>query len=170
MISSACRGKIPYRVCTRYHVTYSVPAMLYRYALQLAIKCKKYYKTLFLGFVHLAIVNAFIVFNYRRVQDGSAKLSHIKFLKQLHLKLCQLREADSEVCASGGAFNRRPPRPRGTRQGSLPTFSSVMTSGARPVTSKGASGTRGLSRSAHCSSAPTTRGAATLPSTAARAS
>ncbi|KAF1773957.1 hypothetical protein GQ600_2498 [Phytophthora cactorum] len=49
---------------------------------------------LFLGFVDLAITNAFIVFNIGRKAIGKPKISHIGFLKQLHLELCQLAERD----------------------------------------------------------------------------
>jgi hypothetical protein len=67
-------------------------SMFDRYSLQLAIKYKKYYKSLFLGLVDLAVVNAYIVHNARRDADGLLKLSHVKVHKQLHLELCQLRE------------------------------------------------------------------------------
>lgn len=70
--------------------------MLHRYSLQLAIKYKKYYKSLFLGLVDLAIINAYIIYNARRVADGQRKLSHVKFIKQMHLELCQLRPDDWE--------------------------------------------------------------------------
>ncbi|KAG1709489.1 hypothetical protein DVH05_028647 [Phytophthora capsici] len=67
---------------------------LQRYSLQLSLKYKKYYKGLFLGFIDLAIVNSLIVYNQRRVAEGKRKVSHIKFLKQLHLELVQLHEDD----------------------------------------------------------------------------
>ncbi|KAE9028494.1 hypothetical protein PR001_g11722 [Phytophthora rubi] len=63
---------------------------LQRYSLQLARRYKKYYKSLFLGLMDLAIVNAFIIYNARRAADGKSKVSHVSFMKQLHLKLCQL--------------------------------------------------------------------------------
>ncbi|POM74075.1 Hypothetical protein PHPALM_9008 [Phytophthora palmivora] len=64
------------------------------YSLRLSIKYKKYYKSRFLGLVDLAIINAFIICNSRRAMANLSKLSHVKFLKQLHLELCQLREED----------------------------------------------------------------------------
>ncbi|ETP16658.1 hypothetical protein F441_08777 [Phytophthora nicotianae CJ01A1] len=64
------------------------------YSLQLAIKYKKYYKSLFLGLIDLVIVNAYITQNAARAAAGLQKLSHVKFMKQLHLELCQLREED----------------------------------------------------------------------------
>jgi hypothetical protein len=74
----------------------------------LAVKYKKYYKSLFLGFIDLAITNAFIVFNRRRVNDGLAKHSHVKFLKQLHLELCQLDEADWAAARDSRCFQGTP--------------------------------------------------------------
>uniref|UniRef100_H3GNA7 PiggyBac transposable element-derived protein domain-containing protein n=2 Tax=Phytophthora ramorum TaxID=164328 RepID=H3GNA7_PHYRM len=67
---------------------------LQRYSLQLARRYKKYYKSLFLGLMDLAIINAFIIYNYRRVADGKSKVSHVRFLKELHLQLCQLQDDD----------------------------------------------------------------------------
>ncbi|ETK83389.1 hypothetical protein L915_11389, partial [Phytophthora nicotianae] len=76
---------------------------LQRYSLQLSLKYKKYYKTLFLGFLDLAIVNAFIVFNKRRAKEGKGKLAHVKVLKQLHLELVQLQESDwGALCSREG--------------------------------------------------------------------
>ncbi|ETN12207.1 hypothetical protein PPTG_22467 [Phytophthora nicotianae INRA-310] len=75
----------------------SVNSFTIKYSLQLALKYKKYYKSLFLGFIDLASVNAFIVYNQRRVAEGEKKNSHIKFLKQLHLELVQMQEADWEI-------------------------------------------------------------------------
>ncbi|POM74126.1 Hypothetical protein PHPALM_8959 [Phytophthora palmivora] len=54
------------------------------------------YKSLFLGLVDLAVINAYIVFNARRAGTGQKKINHIKFLKQLHLELYQLRDEDCE--------------------------------------------------------------------------
>ncbi|EGZ12257.1 hypothetical protein PHYSODRAFT_402509, partial [Phytophthora sojae] len=54
---------------------------------------KKYYKSLFLSLIDLAI-NAFIIYNARRTVDGKSKVSHVAFLKQLHLELRQLQPSD----------------------------------------------------------------------------
>ncbi|POM59702.1 hypothetical protein PHPALM_31524 [Phytophthora palmivora] len=62
---------------------------LQRYSLQLAVRF-----SLFLGFVDLAIVNAFIVYNRARTAANKPKVSHIDFQKQLHLELYQLSECD----------------------------------------------------------------------------
>ncbi|GMF19799.1 unnamed protein product [Phytophthora fragariaefolia] len=67
---------------------------LYRYSIQLCIKCKKYYKGLFLGLVDLAIINSYIIYNAVRTAADLPKLSHVKFLKHLHLELCQLQDED----------------------------------------------------------------------------
>lgn len=56
---------------------------------QLALMDKKYYKSLFLEFMDLAIINAFIVYDQRRIAKNQDKLSHVKFLKQLHIDLCE---------------------------------------------------------------------------------
>ncbi|ETO85715.1 hypothetical protein F444_00650 [Phytophthora nicotianae P1976] len=83
---------------------------LQRYSLQLAIKYKKYYKSLFLGLVDLAIINAYIVYNQRRSKDGLRKVSHVKFLKQLHLELCQLRDRDWESLRTNEVLQSTPAR------------------------------------------------------------
>uniref|UniRef100_H3GHY6 PiggyBac transposable element-derived protein domain-containing protein n=1 Tax=Phytophthora ramorum TaxID=164328 RepID=H3GHY6_PHYRM len=67
---------------------------LQRSSLQLARRYKKYYKSLFLGLMDLAIINGFIIYNYRRVADGKSKVSHARFLKELQLQLCQLQDDD----------------------------------------------------------------------------
>jgi hypothetical protein len=72
------------------------------------VKYKKYYKSLFLGFMDLAITNAFIVFNRRRLNDSLAKLSHVKFLKKLHLELCQLDEANWAALHDSDTYQATP--------------------------------------------------------------
>ncbi|KAE9035208.1 hypothetical protein PR002_g7699 [Phytophthora rubi] len=59
---------------------------LQRYSLQMARRYKKYYKSLFLGLIDLTNINAFILFNWRRFTDGKSKISHVEFLKHLHLE------------------------------------------------------------------------------------
>ncbi|OWZ07268.1 hypothetical protein PHMEG_00020361 [Phytophthora megakarya] len=61
---------------------------------KLCITYKKYYKSLLLGLVDLAIINIYIVYSIRQAAANLPKLSHVKFLKQLHLELCQLHEED----------------------------------------------------------------------------
>ncbi|KAK1930142.1 hypothetical protein P3T76_014376 [Phytophthora citrophthora] len=78
------------------------------YSLQLCIKYKKYYKGLFLGLVDLAIINAYIVFNAARAASEHPKMSHVKFLKELHLELCQLRNEDWEILSTNASFQPTP--------------------------------------------------------------
>ncbi|KAG3231694.1 hypothetical protein PI124_g23212 [Phytophthora idaei] len=73
---------------------------LQRYSLQLCMKYKKYYKGLFMGLVDLAIINAYIVYNAARVTTNKLKMGHVKFLKQLHLELCQLRRKTWRHCGA----------------------------------------------------------------------
>lgn len=82
-----------------------------RYSLQLCIKYKKYYKSLFLGLVDLAIINAFIVYNARQTKANNPKLTHVKFLKQLHLELCQLREEDWATLHDNACLQVTPTKP-----------------------------------------------------------
>ncbi|ETN20630.1 hypothetical protein PPTG_21336 [Phytophthora nicotianae INRA-310] len=49
---------------------------LQKYSLQLAVRFKNYYKSLLLGFVDLALVNAYIVYNHARNADDMPKISH----------------------------------------------------------------------------------------------
>ncbi|OWZ18775.1 hypothetical protein PHMEG_0007076 [Phytophthora megakarya] len=64
---------------------------LQRYSVQLAVRYKKYYKRLFLGFVDLAIANAFIC---------------------LHLELCQLEECDWEIVRRSQGLQGTPTKRR----------------------------------------------------------
>ncbi|KAG3206503.1 hypothetical protein PC128_g729 [Phytophthora cactorum] len=72
------------------------------------MKYKKYYKGLFLGLVDLAIINAYIVYNAARVATNKPKMSHVKFLKRLHLELCHLREEGWESLRSDDSFQATP--------------------------------------------------------------
>uniref|UniRef100_H3GZJ6 PiggyBac transposable element-derived protein domain-containing protein n=1 Tax=Phytophthora ramorum TaxID=164328 RepID=H3GZJ6_PHYRM len=81
---------------------------LQRYSLQLCIKYKKYYKGLFLGLVDLAIINSYTVFNAACAASGHPKMSHVKFLKELHLELCQLRDEDWEIVSTNASFQATP--------------------------------------------------------------
>ncbi|KUF85691.1 Chloride conductance regulatory protein ICln [Phytophthora nicotianae] len=67
---------------------------LQRYSLQLCIKYKKYCKSLFLGLLDLAVINSYNIFNAARAARNLPKMSHVKFAKQLHLELTQVREED----------------------------------------------------------------------------
>jgi hypothetical protein len=82
-------------------ITYPVSIFAYcRYSLQLAVRFKKYYVGLFFGLMDIAIVNSFIVHNAVRRRQGQPVLSHVAFLKQLHLELIQLQAEDLEGASS----------------------------------------------------------------------
>ncbi|EGZ05815.1 hypothetical protein PHYSODRAFT_532573 [Phytophthora sojae] len=83
-----------------------------RYSLQLAIKYKKYYKSLFLGLVDLAVINAYIVHNAHRAAVGKRKMAHVKFLKDLHLQLCQLKDDDWDGLINNEILNATPSKSR----------------------------------------------------------
>ncbi|RAW21423.1 hypothetical protein PC110_g22134 [Phytophthora cactorum] len=112
------------------------------YSLQLAIKYKKYYKALFLGLVDLAIINAYIVHNARRAAGGWRKLSHVKYLKQLHLELCQLKNRKTGRHSSTVTPSRaRPPsREQANRAPGTNVFR--MTSGGLATIKQGGSAVR----------------------------
>uniref|UniRef100_H3GN00 PiggyBac transposable element-derived protein domain-containing protein n=1 Tax=Phytophthora ramorum TaxID=164328 RepID=H3GN00_PHYRM len=76
------------------------------------VRFKKYYKSLFLGFVDLAIINALIVFNRARAAANKTMLSHVAFLKQLHLELCQVSVADWEELLRTQGQNFTPTKQR----------------------------------------------------------
>lgn len=84
---------------------------LQRYSLQLCIKYKKYYKSLFLGLVDLAVINSYIIFNAARAANNMPKMSHVKFAKQLHLQLTQLREEDWATLRGDESFQSTPHNP-----------------------------------------------------------
>ncbi|KAG3124314.1 hypothetical protein PI126_g23305 [Phytophthora idaei] len=46
-----------------------------RYSVQLSYKTRKYYKTLFLGLVGMALVNAFIVFRHNKKVNGEQEVA-----------------------------------------------------------------------------------------------
>ncbi|ETL85035.1 hypothetical protein L917_15298, partial [Phytophthora nicotianae] len=53
-----------------------------------------YYKSLVLGLIDIAIVNSYIVHKAYHKDKTSKPLTHVKFMKRLHLQLTQLPEAD----------------------------------------------------------------------------
>ncbi|GMF53712.1 unnamed protein product [Phytophthora fragariaefolia] len=69
-------------------------------------------KSLFLGFVDLALVNALIIFNHARAAANKTKLSHVAFLKQLHLELCQISAFDWEELLRSRGQNFTPTKQR----------------------------------------------------------
>ncbi|OWZ00160.1 hypothetical protein PHMEG_00028717 [Phytophthora megakarya] len=58
------------------------------------VMCKKYYKSIFLGLVDVAIVNAYIVFKEAQVGNGKKPVSHAEFLLKLHAQLLRLSDRD----------------------------------------------------------------------------
>jgi hypothetical protein len=60
---------------------------LQRYSLQMSFRCKKYYKSLFLGLVDLVIVNAFISHTKCAKDLGQTPLKRAVFMRELHEQL-----------------------------------------------------------------------------------
>ncbi|KAK1938154.1 hypothetical protein P3T76_009304 [Phytophthora citrophthora] len=80
---------------------------LQRYSLQQALRFKKYYKSLVLGLIDVAIVNSYIVHKAFHKNKTSSPLSHVKYLKKLHMQLCSLVPADMYEANTFGT--QRPP-------------------------------------------------------------
>ncbi|KAE9268194.1 hypothetical protein PR003_g31528, partial [Phytophthora rubi] len=60
---------------------------LQRYSIQRSIRMRKYYKTIFLGLVNLAMVNAFIVHKIAMQKKNQPVPTHAAFLRRLHVDL-----------------------------------------------------------------------------------
>lgn len=73
---------------------------LQRYSLQLQTWCKKYYKSIFLGLVDVAIVNAYIIFREAHKRNGGSPMSHAEFLVELHAQLLALTKYDFDESVS----------------------------------------------------------------------
>ncbi|EGZ18033.1 hypothetical protein PHYSODRAFT_410165, partial [Phytophthora sojae] len=71
---------------------------LQRYSIQRTMKMRKYYLTIFLGLVDMALVNAYII--YRRVQaeraPGKAPPTHAEFMRLMQTALLGVGAADFE--------------------------------------------------------------------------
>uniref|UniRef100_H3HA93 PiggyBac transposable element-derived protein domain-containing protein n=1 Tax=Phytophthora ramorum TaxID=164328 RepID=H3HA93_PHYRM len=67
---------------------------LQRYSLQMAVVFRKYYKTIFLGLVDMAIMNAYIVYREAQKQRGEPPADHAKFLRVLQGQMLELTPAD----------------------------------------------------------------------------
>jgi hypothetical protein len=63
---------------------------LQRYSIQLAMKFKKYYKSIFLGLLDVALVNAYIVWKAHAKAQGFPVPAHDKFLEKLQKQLVEL--------------------------------------------------------------------------------
>ncbi|EGZ04376.1 hypothetical protein PHYSODRAFT_536540, partial [Phytophthora sojae] len=62
------------------------------YSLQGQTSCKKYYKSIFLRLVDVAIVNAYIVFREAAKRMDLKPASHAELLLELHAQLLQLKK------------------------------------------------------------------------------
>ncbi|ETM98321.1 hypothetical protein PPTG_24657 [Phytophthora nicotianae INRA-310] len=67
---------------------------LQRYSLQLSVVFRKYYKTIFLGLVDMAIVNAFIIYRGARKQRNESPADHAMFLRHLRAQMLKLTASD----------------------------------------------------------------------------
>ncbi|KAE9042638.1 hypothetical protein PR002_g3799 [Phytophthora rubi] len=67
---------------------------LQRYSLQLAVMFTKYYKTIALGMIDMAITNAYICQREARKAEGKPAAVHAKFLLELHAQLVAMTDAD----------------------------------------------------------------------------
>uniref|UniRef100_H3GV95 PiggyBac transposable element-derived protein domain-containing protein n=1 Tax=Phytophthora ramorum TaxID=164328 RepID=H3GV95_PHYRM len=67
---------------------------LQRYSIQRAVRFRKYYTSLVLGLIDMAIVNGYIVHRAFHKHNTSLPLTHVKYMKKLHLQLCQMRTSD----------------------------------------------------------------------------
>ncbi|KAG3085604.1 hypothetical protein PI125_g19168 [Phytophthora idaei] len=67
---------------------------LQRYSLQMAMVFRKYYKTIFLGLVDMAIVSAYIVYCEAQKRNGQPPSGHAEFLGVLQAQMLELSAAD----------------------------------------------------------------------------
>ncbi|GMF55931.1 unnamed protein product [Phytophthora fragariaefolia] len=82
---------------------------LQRYSIQRAVRFRKYYKSLVRGLIDLAIVNGYIVHKAYHKNMMSRPLTHVKYMKKLHLQLCQcLQQGGSDL----PMHEATPPNPR----------------------------------------------------------
>ncbi|KAJ0393322.1 hypothetical protein P43SY_001892 [Pythium insidiosum] len=80
---------------------------LQRYSLQLAFKFKKYYKSLFLGLLDIALTNAYIVWREHAKQQGQPIPAHDRFLELLQTQLLNVSTAELEGMSDGVATPQR---------------------------------------------------------------
>ncbi|GMF56109.1 unnamed protein product [Phytophthora fragariaefolia] len=85
---------------------------LQRYSIQRALRFRKYYKSLVLGLIDMAIVNGYIMHKAYYKNKTTRPLSHVKYMKKLHMQLCALQAVDMYESNTFGT--REPiPAPRG---------------------------------------------------------
>ncbi|KAE9317371.1 hypothetical protein PR003_g18488 [Phytophthora rubi] len=65
-----------------------------RYSIQRAIRMRKYYKTIFLGLVDIAMVNAFIIHKMAMRRRGKPVPTHAAFMRRLHTGLLNQTSED----------------------------------------------------------------------------
>ncbi|POM62943.1 hypothetical protein PHPALM_27847 [Phytophthora palmivora] len=70
---------------------------LQRYLLQMQTCYKKYYKSIFLGLVHVAIVKAYIVFREAQKSSTGKPITHAEFLLEVHAEMLALGEETSQT-------------------------------------------------------------------------
>jgi hypothetical protein len=63
---------------------------LQRYSIQLSFVFKKYYKSIFMGLLDIALVNAFIVWKAYAKSQGHPMPAHDKFLETLQKQLLEI--------------------------------------------------------------------------------
>jgi hypothetical protein len=70
---------------------------LQRYSVQMAFVFKKYYKSIFLGLLDIALVNSYIVWRVLAKQQGLPLPAHDVFLETLQKQLLSLTDDDLNV-------------------------------------------------------------------------
>uniref|UniRef100_H3GUJ8 Uncharacterized protein n=1 Tax=Phytophthora ramorum TaxID=164328 RepID=H3GUJ8_PHYRM len=67
---------------------------LQRYSVQRSITFRKYYKSLFLGLVDLALTNGYIVHRVYRKKRNMKAMTHVQYMCKLHMQLIELKAED----------------------------------------------------------------------------
>ncbi|OWZ21131.1 hypothetical protein PHMEG_0004370 [Phytophthora megakarya] len=67
---------------------------LQRYSVQLSLRFRKYYKSLALGLIDMAIINSFIIFRENCKMRGDPPADHASFIAQLHAQLLDIGVAE----------------------------------------------------------------------------
>uniref|UniRef100_H3H5X0 PiggyBac transposable element-derived protein domain-containing protein n=1 Tax=Phytophthora ramorum TaxID=164328 RepID=H3H5X0_PHYRM len=120
----AVKHEVPYhRVVMDYHaymggVDVHDQLRLQRYSIQRAVRFRKYYKSLALGLIDIAIVNGYIVHKAFYKHKRERHLTHVKYLKRLHLQLSRLQETDMYEGNTFGSSEMPPPASSASRTAS----------------------------------------------------
>ncbi|KAJ0391678.1 hypothetical protein P43SY_011574 [Pythium insidiosum] len=67
---------------------------LHRYSIQKSVRMLKYYKSIFLGIVDMAIVNGFVVHRYEMQAQGKPTPTHAEYIMRLHQELLTITKTD----------------------------------------------------------------------------